>query len=137
MAGVAVAVNIGCSLLLFRLLLPGGYGHVGIAIATAVSAWVNVVLLWRGMDGFVKIPRSEWQRLLRMALASLLMGAVVYLAGLALESWLSGTLWQRMIALALIVGTGITVYGALVLSLGATSLSALRSSLMADRGREN
>ena len=137
MAGVAVAVNIGCSLLLFRLLLPGGYGHVGIAIATAVSAWVNVVLLWRGMDGFVKIPRSEWQRLLRMALASLLMGAVVYLAGLALESWLSGTLWQRMIALALIVGTGITVYGALALSLGATSLSALRSSLVADRVREN
>ena len=72
-----------------------------------------------------------------MALASLLMGAVVYLAGLALESWLSGTLWPRTIALALIVGTGITVYGALVLSLGATSLSALRSSLMADRGREN
>ena len=137
MAGVAVAVNIACSLLFFHLLRPAGYGHVGIAIATAISAWVNVVLLWRGMDGFVTIARAEWKRLLRMALASLLMGGVVYLAGHALESWLSGMLWQRIVALALIVGTGITVYGVLALSLGATSVSALRSSLMAARGRGN
>ena len=137
MAGVAVAVNIVCSLLLFRLLLPGGYGHVGIAVATAVSAWVNVVLLWRGMDGFVTISRSEWKRFFRMVLASVLMGGVCYLAGLALESWLSGTMWQRGGALALIVGTGVTVYGVLILSLGATSLSALRSSLMSGRVRED
>ena len=137
MAGVAVAVNIVCSLLLFRLLLPGGYGHVGIAVATAVSAWVNVVLLWRGMDGFVTISRSEWKRFFRMVLASVLMGGVCYLAGLALESWLSGTMWQRGGALALIVGTGGTVYGILTLSLGATSVSALRSSLMSGRVRED
>src|SRR5690606_33461470 len=39
-AGVSVAVNIAISLWLFGTLL-----HVGIAIATAVAAWVNVLLL--------------------------------------------------------------------------------------------
>ena len=135
MAGVAVAVNIGCSLLLFQLLLPSGYGHVGIAVATAISAWVNVALLWRGMDGFVTISRQEWKRFSRMVLASLLMGGVVYLAGIALESWLIGTLWQRMGALALILGTGVTVYGTLAISLRATSGGTLRSSLMSSRAR--
>ena len=127
MAGVAVAVNIVCSLILFKLLRPTGYGHVGIAIATAISAWVNVVLLWRGMDGFVKIAADEWKRLIRMLLASVVMGGVVWLAGVALDPWLSGTQWQKIVALVLIVGTGITVYGILALAMRATSLEALRA----------
>jgi putative peptidoglycan lipid II flippase len=127
MAGVAVAVNIVCSLILFNLLRPTGYGHVGIAIATAISAWVNVALLWRGMDGFVKIPADEWKRLIRMVLASVVMGGVVWLAGVALGPWLSGTQGQKIVALALIVGTGMTVYGILALAMRATSLAALRT----------
>ncbi len=127
MAGVAVAVNIVCSLILFNLLRPTGYGHVGIAVATAISAWVNVALLWRGMDGFVKIPADEWKRLIRMVLASVVMGGVVWLAGVALGPWLSGTQWQKIVALVLIVGTGLTVYGILALAMRATSLAALRA----------
>ena len=87
------------------------------------------------MDGFVTISRQEWKRFSRMVLASLLMGGVVYLAGIALESWLIGTLWQRMGALALILGTGVTVYGTLAISLRATSVGTLRSSLMSSRAR--
>ena len=83
------------------------------------------------------MSREKEETLLGMVLASVLMGGVCYLAGLALESWLSGTMWQRGGALALIVGTGVTVYGVLTLSLGATSLSALRSSLMSGRVRED
>lgn len=127
MAGVAVAVNIVCSLILFNLLRPTGYGHVGIAVATAISAWVNVALLWRGMDGFVKISSDEWKRLIRMILASVVMGGVVWLAGMALGPWLSGTQWQKIMALVLIVGTGMTVYGILALAMRATSLAALRA----------
>ena len=127
MAGVAVVVNIVCSLILFNLLRPTGYGHVGIAVATAISAWVNVALLWRGMDGFVKISADEWKRLIRMVLASVVMGGVVWLAGVALGPWLSGTQWQKIMALVLIVGTGMTVYGILALAMRATSLAALRA----------
>ncbi|MBL48383.1 MAG: murein biosynthesis integral membrane protein MurJ [Roseibacillus sp.] len=128
MAGVAVAVNIVCSLILFNLLRPTGYGHVGIAIATAISAWVNVILLWRGMGGFVRIAASEWRKLARMVLASVLMGGTVWVAAWALGPWLAGSQWQKMVGLALIVGTGMAVYGLLALVLRATSLAGLRAS---------
>lgn len=133
MAGVAVAVNIICSLILFNLLRPGGYGHVGIALATAISAWVNVVLLWRGMDGFVKISGEKWKRFFRMFLSSVVMGGAVWLAGVALDPWLSGTQWQKIVALSLIVGTGMTLYGVLVIAMRVTSWAALRASFSGSR----
>ena len=80
------------------------------------------------MDGFVKIPGDEWKRLIRMLLASVLMGGVVWLAGLALDSWLWGTQWQKIVALTLIVGTGMTVYGILAIVMRVTSLAALKAS---------
>jgi putative peptidoglycan lipid II flippase len=52
MAGITVLVNIVFSLLLFPF-----FGHVGIAIATSISAWVNVVLLWVGLRGFVTLEK--------------------------------------------------------------------------------
>ena len=42
---VMVVVNIAVSLALFPLLKPYGLGHFGIAVATALSAWVNLALL--------------------------------------------------------------------------------------------
>ncbi|MED5418852.1 MAG: hypothetical protein VYA27_09115, partial [Verrucomicrobiota bacterium] len=60
-------------------------------------------------------------------LASVVMGGVVWLAGVALAPWLSGTQWQKIMALVLIVGTGMTVYGILALAMRATSLAALRA----------
>ena len=47
--------------------------------------------------------------------------------GVALAPWLSGTQWQKIMALVLIVGTGMTVYGILALAMRATSLAALRT----------
>ena len=134
MAGVAVAVNIVCSVILFNVLRPTGYGHVGIAVATAISAWVNVILLWRGLGGFVKIPVAEWRKLIRMVVASVLMGGAVWVAGWALAPWLAGAQWQKIVALALLVGTGMTVYGLLAFLLKATSLAGLRASFGKSQG---
>jgi len=46
---------------------------------------------------------------------------------MALGPWLSGTQWQKIMALVLIVGTGMTVYGILALAMRATSLASLRA----------
>ncbi len=45
-ATLAVAVNVALNLLMFRW-----FGHVGLALATAVAAWVHCWLLWRGVVG--------------------------------------------------------------------------------------
>jgi putative peptidoglycan lipid II flippase len=121
-------VNIVCSLLLFNLMRPSGYGHVGIAIATAVSAWVNVLLLWRGLHGFVRVPSEDWKKFARMLLASVAMGAVVWVASKLLIPWLDGETWQKNSALVLIVGTGMTVYAILVIVLRATSVTEIKAS---------
>ena len=127
MAGVAVAVNIVFSIVLFNLMRPTGYGQVGIAIATAISAWVNVLLLWKGMKGFVVIPGPEKKKLLMMLIASAGMGLAVWLAAWALESWMEGAKWMKIAAVGLMVGTGMTVYAILVILLRATSVKELKA----------
>lgn len=127
MAGIAVAVNITCSLILFNLLRPTGFGPVGIAIATAISAWVNVFLLWRGMKGFVVISPEVWRKLGGMVAASVVMGILIWLGAWALEPWFSGTQWQRIAALTLVIGLGLTVYALSALLLRVTSVSELKA----------
>ncbi|MEM7385746.1 MAG: murein biosynthesis integral membrane protein MurJ, partial [Verrucomicrobiota bacterium] len=73
MAAITVLVNIVFSLILFR-----HYQHVGITIATSIAGWVNVLLLFLGLEGFLKLDRQLLTRLPRMLLASVVMGAVLY-----------------------------------------------------------
>ncbi|MEM9079889.1 MAG: lipid II flippase MurJ, partial [Verrucomicrobiota bacterium] len=122
MAVVMVGVNIVMSLILFPF-----FGHVGLAAATSIAAWVNVVMLARGLSGFVKWSEETVFKLGRMVCSCVLMAVVLWLAALGLGSWFEGLWWQRIAALVLLVGTGVSSYGALVLFLRATSVSELRA----------
>ena len=108
-AGITVAVNVTVSLALFPWL-----AHVGIAIATSLSGWVNMVLLAgalhrRGHFPFDVLLR---RRLPLLALAAVLMGVCLYVAlGL-----LAGPLAGRLLARALAVG-GLVVGGMIVFTL--------------------
>jgi putative peptidoglycan lipid II flippase len=126
MAGITVAVNIICSVLLFLLLRPYGFGHVGIAISTSIAAWVNVYLLWRGLNGFVKTHRRDRKKLFRMLVASLLMGVVVWLGWQVTREFFDGSQWHRVGVLALLIGVGVTLYGWLVLKLKVTTFADLK-----------
>ena len=122
MAGVTVLVNIVVSLALF-----GPLGHVGIAIATTVAAWVNVILLARGLKGMVHLDKHFWTRSLRIVVASLVMGALVWLGLQVLEPWFFEAFWKKCVALALLIGLGVSVYAVLVLALKATSIAELKA----------
>jgi len=122
MAGVTVVVNIVVSLLLF-----GPLGHVGIAIATTVAAWVNVALLARGLKGLVYPGKEFWTKSLRICLASVVMGILVWIGYQVLGSWFEEAFWKQVLALGLLVGLGMSVYAVLVLILKATSISELKS----------
>lgn len=122
MAGITVVVNIVVSLCLFPFL-----GHVGIAIATSVAAWVNVWLLWNGLRGMFRLERENWVRLGAMLAASLLMAGLLLLVKSLMGDWNAGTAWQRIVALGLMIGTGMTAYGFGALCLRATSLEELKA----------
>jgi putative peptidoglycan lipid II flippase len=121
MAGITVAVNIAVSLLLFPVLR-----HVGVAIATAVAAWVNVVLLGIGLRGFWKMDARLKSKLPRVLLASLLMGVVVWLVQWAMGDTFSAGPWRRVVGLCLLIGVGIGSYAGWVLAFGVTSLGEFK-----------
>jgi putative peptidoglycan lipid II flippase len=127
-AGISVAANIVVSLLLFPFLQ-----HVGIAIGTSVAAWVNVILLWRGMGGGVKFRRREQKKVGGMLLASVIMGGVIWFARLGVADWFDGGLWAKVGGLALLVGLGMSVYGVLVLLFRATSLAELKEGFSSEK----
>ncbi|MDB4054829.1 murein biosynthesis integral membrane protein MurJ [Akkermansiaceae bacterium] len=122
MAGITVLVNIVVSLLLFAPL-----GHVGIAIATTIAAWVNVLLLARGLKGLVHVDKAFWTKSLRICMASVAMGALVWGGYQLLGSWFEGAFWKQCTALTLLIGLGMSVYAVLVLALRATSIAELKA----------
>ncbi len=122
MAAITVVVNIAFSLILFP-----HFKHVGIAIATAIAAWVNVMLLAFGLRGEVHMDAQLKSRILRIVAASAAMGFAVWGFSQLLDGWVSAGGWLRVLALAVLVAAGMAIYGALALALKATSLRELRS----------
>lgn len=124
MAAITVVVNIVVSLLLF-----GPLGHVGIAIATTVAAWVNVFLLARGLKGLVHPGKDFWTKSLRITIASVVMGILVWIGYQVLGSWFGEGegFWKQCLALGLLIGLGMSAYAVLVLMLKATSLAELKA----------
>lgn len=121
MAGITVLVNIAVSLLLFPV-----FRHVGVAIATGVAAWVNVLLLGFGLRGFWKMDARLRSKLPRVVLASVLMGAVVYFVQQVMGDAFVGSQLMRLLGLGLLIAAGIASYAGWVLALGVTSLGEFK-----------
>ena len=120
---VNAAVNIVLSVILFFRI-----GLVGIAIATSVAGWINTVLLfgqlWR-LGHFKSDPRLA-QRVPRIFLASLAMGAVLWLLSGALAGMLDGPFASRLSLLAVLVVAGVAAYALFVFAGGGARLSELK-----------
>ena len=118
---IAVAANIAMKVgfvaprdFLFNL------GHVGLALATALAAYVNAGLLYRGLrrTGIYR-PEQGWRMLLvRYGIANLAM--VLTLLGL-LQVWNDWAAWdwlQRALRLGGLCGAGFVVYIVALLAVG-------------------
>jgi putative peptidoglycan lipid II flippase len=119
----AVAVNIAASLILFPAM-----GHVGIAVATSISAWLNTLLLagelWRRGD-FRPSPATA-RRLCWMLLASLVMGAAVIGLSMAFDGWLGAAGFApRALATFAIIAIAGAIYFGIVIASGALDRSQL------------
>jgi putative peptidoglycan lipid II flippase len=124
MAGITVAVNIVVSLALFPF-----FGHVGIAVATAISAWVNVFLLVRGLRGFWHLEAGLLAKILRMLTASMSMGIALYVLNKFLSGWFESGFFLKASGLTILVTVGVAVYFAAAIAMKATSISELKAGL--------
>ncbi len=125
-AVASMAVNAALSV---TLVLGFGLGHVAIALATAVAAWLNAGLL-----GAVLMRRGLWslddglkRRLPRMVLAAAAMALALWPAAAWLEAPLAGPVAGRIAAMAALVAWGVAVFAVLVLALRAASPADLRA----------
>lgn len=115
-AAVAVIVDIALSLLLFIPLK-----HVGIALATASASWVNAALLGymlkrRNLFTFDSRLRRFTPKVLGSSLAT---GSVLYGAVDLTQSLVQGETLEKVLALVLIVGSGLlTFFGLMLLMKG-------------------
>ena len=94
-------------------------GHVGLAAATTLSAFLNAGLLYRGLrKEKVYQPQPNWVRFSLQLLFSLVVMATGLLLALQyLNGWLEWSVWQRALNMALIcVGGGMLYVGALLVA---------------------
>ena len=117
--------------LVLNLILMGPFLHVGIAMATVISSWLNAgimaVVLWR-RGHFVPDGRLL-SRLPRGLVASVGMAVALYYGAVYLAGSLAGGEVERAIALAILVAGGLGVFALLAQITGAARLGDVKSIL--------
>ena len=126
---IAVASLIANSLLSAILMWP--FGHVGIALATAIAAWLNAGSLWWLLHrrGLFPLDPGFRKRVPRIVVSSALLGLALGGAAHGMGDILAGPPAHRMAGLAVLVLGGLGVYVALALSTGAADRRELRAWL--------
>jgi putative peptidoglycan lipid II flippase len=122
----AVGVNVTLNLILIWPL-----AHVGLALATAISAWLNAALLARGLRrrGYLRLDERLRRRLPRIVFASAVMA--VGLAGgvFGLDAVGEQEGGMQVLGLAVLIVGGGLLFAAVAHLTGATRLSDIRGLL--------
>lgn len=113
-----------------NLTLIWHFGHVGVAISTAIAAWVNVLILYWLLHkrGQLRMDARFRGKALRIVAASAAMGVALFFLNPLLDPHMGKGLSERVIALALLCGIGGLVYGAAALVFRAYAISELRAA---------
>lgn len=118
---IAMVANMALNLL-FAIPLHHYYqlGHVGLALATACSAWLNAALLFRGLyrSGAYK-ARSGWGLYtVRLLSATVAMAGLLWLLLGRVEAWVALNAAQRALEMAFLCGAGGLTYAGVLGLLG-------------------
>lgn len=113
-AVAAMVSNMVLNLLFVGLILHNGYEgpHAGLALASSAAAYLNAVLLYRGLrKRAVYVPEHGWFRLWTAVItASVIMGALLLFMTRDTASWLQADAALRVKNLVLTIAFGIIAY---------------------------
>ncbi len=126
---VNLVLNLAVIALALTLMIP--FAHVGIALATAIAAWLNAALLARGLRrrGFLVLDRRLKRRLPRVVIASILMAAGLLAGTLALAGPLAGDEAARIGTLVVLIAGGLVLFVLLAQFTGAVDLRELKGMM--------
>src|SRR6185312_12312149 len=109
-----LAVNMG-----LKLLLMGSLAQIGLALATAIGAWVNLllVLAFAVRAGFLELNRTLGQSLLKFAVCGVVLAAVLWLTARHFAPHFTAIRFHDEIMLLMLIGVATVVYTASILGL--------------------
>jgi putative peptidoglycan lipid II flippase len=115
--------------LIGNLILIWPLGFVGVAFATALSAWINAGLLYAMLHrkDLLKIDARFKSKALRILASGAVMGAALFLLNPVLDPHMAKNFTERVIALTLLCTLGGLVYALAIFGFGAYRLSELRT----------
>jgi putative peptidoglycan lipid II flippase len=115
--------------LVANLILIWPFGHVGIALGTALAAWVNAFALWvvLGRRGHFAVDPRLRRALPRLAIASAAMALVLWALVPEILPFMSAGLAARTLALALLIAAGGSIYLAAARLTGLFTLAELKT----------
>ncbi|HHL42742.1 MAG TPA: murein biosynthesis integral membrane protein MurJ [Hellea balneolensis] len=125
-AAISAVINLSLGVLLFWK-----FGFWGLAFATSVAGWVNVVFLTRTLlkSGQFSPDKRLLLRLPRITIAALIMGVLVWYLSQKFMPMLSGGLLRNYSLLALVSGAGLVFYALCALVLRAYGPSDIRYAI--------
>jgi putative peptidoglycan lipid II flippase len=106
---------------LMNLVLIWPLAHIGLALSTALSCWINAGLLFvtlRKRGHFEVDPRLK-RTAIRLGLATLAMAALLIAAGPLVDPHMTGNLFERVFWLAALMIVAAAVYFGVAILLGA------------------
>src|SRR5258706_8604406 len=112
---IGVAVNVA-----LKIALVGALAQVGLALATAVGAWINLllVLAFAVRAGYLELDRALMHSLARFVVSGIVLGAALWFtARFASVHFAQMTTFRDETALPLLAAVGALVYGFSVLLL--------------------
>jgi putative peptidoglycan lipid II flippase len=109
-----LVVNMG-----LKLLLMGSLAQIGLALATAIGAWVNLllVLFFAVRAGFLELNRALGHSLVKFAATGMVLAAALWLTAKFAASHFGSIAFHDEITLVALIAVGAIVYAGLILGL--------------------
>ncbi len=128
---IAMVSNMAFNIILVvpMVMLGSATPHVGLAIATTLSGWQQVIMLYRGLSkqGVYSISSENRRWLIKVLLPLAIMTAVILNLNPSGSSWSSFNAGDRVLYLCGIIGAAVSAYAALLFLFGAR-LNDIRAS---------
>lgn len=126
----------------FALLLMEPFGHVGIAAATTIAAFVSFAQYYRGLRkrGYWEFPRFLMIKTFKIFICSLFMGGMLELGEFLLNcrygNWLNLSLWQKLPIFGLLCILGVASFAITAKLTGVLDINDILK-LLSRRGKKN
>lgn len=117
---VKIGIKAMVANMVFNIILAPFFGYVGLAIATAMSATLNALMLYYGLkkDNVFQLSKSTWWFFLRIVLSALVMALVVYRLSPEFPVWLEMSTAMQIQQLLICITLGMLSYFISIVVLG-------------------